>query len=136
MPKISLLFVAAIFFSSLSFSAQRNGNIVASPGKNVFVMENITIPIVKDRRIFGYLRLTAHLQAKDEHELEKLKKMKPLLQNAYFSDLYGAMSDLWIGDKDPKPESIQKRLTRVTDKVLGAGEVSLFIKKLFLQRME
>lgn len=107
----------------------------ATPGKNVFVIEKIAVPIIKSGRIIAYLRLSVHIQSKTSDILETVKTLEFVLRDAFYTDLYSAMSDLWIPNKDPNPESIKKRIQNVANKTLGPDQATVYIKELYLHRL-
>ena len=108
----------------------------ATPGARVVVFDKIAIPVIKGDRIIAYLRFTVHLQAKTELLFSKLEKIQPVLNDAIYTDLYGAMSDSWIEDKIPQIESIQYRVQKIVSRWFPEkGEITTHIRELFLQKI-
>ena len=108
----------------------------STPGARVISLDKLTIPVIKGDRIFAYLRFTVHLQAKTDLLFSKLEKLQPVLNDAIYRDLYGAMSDVWIGDKNPTLEAIQQRVQKIVNRWFSVkNEVTAHIRDLFLQNL-
>ena len=107
-----------------------------TPGARVISLDKLTIPIIKGDRIFAYLRFTVHLQAKTDALFSKLEKLQPVLNDAIYRDLYGAMSDVWMGDKSPTLETIQQRVQKTVNRWFSLkGDVMAHIRDLFLHNL-
>lgn len=108
----------------------------ATPGANVWEINKLIIPVIREKVIYAYLLLSMNIQASDEETFKKMTHLRPLILDAIFADIYGAMGDLWIPNRDPKPETVQKRLQRVTDTIMAPGEAKIYIGTFYLQRLQ
>lgn len=84
----------------------------------------IVVPIIKKKTLVGYLTIMAEIKGSGIEEYRKLQADLFLLRDEIFSDLYMAMSRLWIGPEPPTAHSLENRIQR---------RISAFYKKSMVQ---
>ena len=84
----------------------------------------LTVPIVRNGRIFQYVTIAVKLETKDGQGAEDIKARMPSLNDAYLSNLYGAF---YVGEGMTGPlvdlKKIRDRLAFANSKVLPADTV-------------
>jgi len=84
----------------------------------------VTVPIIRNGRIYQYVRITVKLETKDGADAKVVTSMIPALTDAYLTSLYGAF---YVGEGMSGPlvdiEKIKNRLTTANQKVLPDGVV-------------
>lgn len=84
----------------------------------------ITVPIIRQGKIYQYVRIQVQLETKDGEGAKIVTDRKPSLNDAYLSSLYGAF---YVGDGLDGPlvdiEKIKSRLAAANAKVLPADTV-------------
>lgn len=94
MRKLHVLF-AALMLAVLPFTAfanegggEKEGEAPAGPQ---FVQVGpVTVPVLRNGRIFQYVSVTVKLETKDAEDAKKITDRMPSLNDAYLSSLYGA----------------------------------------------
>lgn len=102
---------------------------------NYKTLPPLIISIVKEDKIYGYLRLELQLATKDGKAIEQLKPLYPILMDAYTTKLYSLIGDRWIPDHPLPPESILKIVQDATDKItqerLKNTNIKVYLKNFF-----
>ena len=84
---------------------------------------NMTIPVIKESKVYGYIKLKVQIMTKDGSTIEPFRAYKKRLIDAYFTDVYTVMSDRWLPPKEPTSEAILKRLSKQTDRIVGSDQL-------------
>lgn len=97
----------------------------------------LVIPVVKGDQVVAYARLKTQIATVDGSTIDPYHRYKHILLDAYFSDLYHALCDHWLDNgKDPTQESLQKRLAKITDKIIGPNKLNTYILNFYFYRPE
>lgn len=97
----------------------------------------LIIPVVKGDQVVAYARIKIQIATIDGSTIDPYHRYKNILLDAYFSDLYHALCDHWLDNgKDPTQESIQKRLSKITDKIVGQNKLNTYILNFYFYRPE
>lgn len=101
-------------------------------GPQFIAVGPLTVPIVRNGKIFQYVRISIKLEAKDGADAQQITDRLPSLNDAYLSNLYGAF---YVGQGMNGPlvdlEKIKKRLEIANGKVLPDGVVqNIFIQQV------
>lgn len=107
----------------------------ATTGKNAIEINNMKVTIIRGKVIYAYLLLNMTIQAKNEEIFARMKRLEPLIASTFFVDIYGAMNDLWIPNRDPKAATVQKRFQRILDKIMQPEEAKVYIGTFYVHRM-
>ncbi len=100
---------------------------------NYLDMENLAIPIIRNRRIEKHVILKVSLEMMDEDSLEDAKPYMPRLKDAFIKDLYDYYSYQSPGAKI-NTEAIKGRLKEAGDKVVGNGKIRKVLIQAAFQR--
>lgn len=100
---------------------------------NYLNMENLAIPIIRNRRIEKHVILKVSLEMMDEDTLEFAKPYMPRLKDAFIKDLYDYYSYQSPGAKI-NTEAIKGRLKEAGDKVVGRGKIQKVLIQAAFQR--
>jgi hypothetical protein len=127
-----LLLFALVFspsFASAKESASKEGEVI---GPQFIAVGPLTVPIVRNGKIFQYVRISIKLEAKDAADAQQITDRLPSLNDAYLSNLYGAF---YAGQGMNGPlvdlDKIRARLTVANGKVLPEGVVqNIFIQQV------
>lgn len=97
----------------------------------------IIVPVVKGDDVVAFARVKIQVVTTDNTTIDPYHKYKKILLDAYFSDLYHVLCDHWLDSgKDPSQESIKKRLSQVTDKIVGPNKLKTYITNYYFHRPE
>lgn len=83
----------------------------------------LTLSVIKEGSILGYIRFTVNLLAEKKEDYEQVFHSVPILQNAYIIDLSSILSEFWIMGTQPRLDNIKNILQQITDKVLDHDRV-------------
>lgn len=92
----------------------------------------ITVPVVRDGKIFQYIRLSVKLEAKNGEDAKSISDRIPMLNDAYLSSLYGS----FYSSKDMTGplvdiEKVRTRLSKANQRILPEGLVqNIYIQQL------
>lgn len=100
---------------------------------NYLDMENLAIPIIRNRRIEKHVILKVSLEMVDEDTLDDAKPYMPRLKDAFIKDLYDYYSYQSPGQKI-NTEAIKSRLKVAGDKVVGRGKIRKVLIQAAFQR--
>lgn len=100
---------------------------------NYLDMENLAIPIIRNRRIEKHVILKVSLEMVDEDTLEFARPYIPRLKDAFIKDLYDYYSYQSPGPKI-NTEAIKGRLKEAGDKVVGRGKIQKVLIQAAFQR--
>lgn len=100
---------------------------------NYLDMENLAIPIIRNRRIEKHVILKVSLEMMDEDTMEDAKPYMPRLKDAFIKDLYDYYSYQSPGAKI-NTEAIKGRLKEAGDKVVGNGKIRKVLIQAAFQR--
>lgn len=95
---------------------------------------NLTIPVIKNDKVYGYIKLKAQIMTKDGSTIEPFRLYKKRLIDAYFTDVYTVMSDRWLPPKEPTSEAIQKRLSKQTDRIVGSDKLLTILPTFYFYK--
>lgn len=95
---------------------------------------SLTIPVIKNDRVYGYIKLKAQIMTKDGSTIEPFRPYKKRLIDAYFTDVYTVMSDRWLPPKEPTSEAIQKRLSKQTDRIVGSDKLLTILPTFYFYK--
>jgi hypothetical protein len=98
-----------------------------------FRLPTLHIPVLKDGKVTAYFHLKVGMEAFSPDTFNEARILQSRLIDGIFSDLYAALSNLWINNEDPKIEVIKERVLRVSNKILGKDKIkSVFARQVFL----
>ncbi len=100
---------------------------------NYLDMENLAIPVIRNRRIEKHVILKVSLEMMDDDALEDSKPYMPRLKDAFIKDLYDYYSYQSPGQKI-NTEAIKIRLKVAGDKVVGQGKIRKVLIQAAFQR--
>jgi flagellar protein FliL len=100
---------------------------------NYLDMENLAIPIIRNRRIEKHVILKVSLEMMDEDALEDAKPYMPRLKDAFIKALYDYYSYQSPGAKI-NTEAIKNRLKVAGDRVVGRGKIQKVLIQAAFQR--
>ncbi len=100
---------------------------------NYLDMENLAIPIIRNRRIEKHVILKVSLEMMDEDALDDAKPYMPRLKDAFIKDLYDYYSYQSPGTKINRA-AIKGRLKEAGDKVVGRGKIRKVLIQAAFQR--
>lgn len=106
-------------------------NDTASPQLDPFV-----ISVVKEDTVVAYFRMILQVMIKDPNLVDSFYHHVPRLRDLIFTDMYSALCDQWLPTDDPQPESLKKRIQKITDQYFGPGKVEVYINHTYLQRFD
>jgi flagellar basal body-associated protein FliL len=131
MLRLLLLLILSVLPLQVQANAEPKEEEVAA-GPQFIPVGPLTVPIVRNGKIFQYVRISIKLEAKDGADALQITDRLPSLNDAYLSNLYGAF---YAGQGMSGPlvdlEKIKKRLEIANSKVLPAGVVqNIFIQQV------
>lgn len=91
----------------------------------------LIISIVKGNRIIAYLNLDILLETKNKTPIELYKAWLPRLRDAYFTDLYGVLCDLWLPSREPNPVTVRQRLMQKTQELTQSDQLTPKITRFY-----
>jgi len=100
---------------------------------NYLDMENLAIPIIRNRRIEKHVILKVSLEMMDEDSLEDARPYMPRLKDAFIKDLYDYYSYQTPGAKI-NTAAIKGRLKEAGDRVVGSGKIRKILIQAAFQR--
>lgn len=100
---------------------------------NYLDMENLAIPIIRNRRIEKHVILKVSLEMMDEDSLEDARPYVPRLKDAFIKDLYDYYSYQTPGAKI-NTAAIKGRLKEAGDRVVGNGKIRKILIQAAFQR--
>jgi len=106
------------------FSEKKEGQI-----KILIDMDPLAIPIFQGNSVAATVRFNIKLETNDEEKAERIRKILPIIADAFISDLHGFMPRLLKAKKKVDYEIVTQRLQLIVDKVTGKGTVSKVIAK-------
>ena len=86
-------------------------------------MNNLTIPIIRNRRIERHILLRVTLEMVDEDAKEEVKPFLPRVKDAFIKDMYDYYSYQAPGQSGINTDAIKKRLKVAGDRVVGKGKI-------------
>jgi hypothetical protein len=111
-------------------SGKKNGGTTVenSVFRSYLDVGTMTIPIIKRDKVHAYIRMKIQIMTKDG-------SYKKRLHDAYFSDIYGVMSDRWLPPKEPTSEVIQKRLAKQTQRIVGSDQLLTILPTYYFYKV-
>lgn len=118
---------ALVFAPAASFAnegGEGGGEGAKQEGPQFVAVGPLTVPVLRDGRIYQYVTLTVKLETKDAAGADEITKRLPSLNDAYLSSLYGA----FYAGRDMKGplidlDKLRTRLASANTKVLPADVV-------------
>lgn len=130
---LSLAFIAPAMAKEEAHGEKKEGEEV---GPQFVPVGPLTIPIVRNGRIFQYVRISVKLETKDAEDAQKITDRLPSLNDAYLTNLYGAF---YVGDGVQGPlvdlDKVRERLTLANKSVLPEGIVQNILIQQVSQTM-
>ena len=91
----------------------------------VFIdMEPMAIPIFQGNRVAATVQIQVKLETNNENKAERIKKMMPIIIDAFVRDLHSFMPRLLRAEERIDILIIKQRLQLIGDKVTGKGTIS------------
>ena len=91
----------------------------------VFIdMEPLAIPIFQGNRVAATVQIQVKLETNDEDKAERIKKMMPIITDAFVRDLHSFLPRLLKAEERIDVLIIKQRLQLIGDKVAGKGTIS------------
>ncbi|MEM7679953.1 MAG: flagellar basal body-associated FliL family protein [Pseudomonadota bacterium] len=108
----------------------------AAPVDNEYVeLDPLILPILDGNGVSQTLSVVIAIEVPDVGTANKVEKMTPKLKDAYIEDLYGVLNEQAAYKGGVlQIAKIKKRLTRITDSVMGKGTVSGVLLQVVQQR--
>ena len=114
----SALLIAVCMVSSASHAASEKKK--EGGGKEYVKMQPLMVPVIDSYGVSQVVSLVVSLEVDGVFEADKVKAMSPRLTDAYIQNMYGAMSESsGIKNGVIQVGYIKKRLSKITDEVLG-----------------
>ena len=92
-------------------------------------MEPLAIPIFKGNRVAATVQIEVKLVTNGKDNVERIKKIMPVITNAFVRDLHSFMPRLLKAEERIDVLIIKQRLQLISDKVAGKG----LIKNVLVQ---
>ncbi len=92
-------------------------------------MDSLAIPVFQGNKIAATVQMNIKLVTDDEDKAERIKKVLPIIADAFISDLHGFLPRLLKAKKKVDYVIIKQRLELIANKVLGKGVISNIIAK-------
>lgn len=91
----------------------------------VFIdMEPLAIPVFQGNRVAATVQIQIKLETNNLDKAERIKKMMPIITDAFVRDLHGFMPRLLRAEERIDVLIIKQRLQLIGDKVAGKGLIS------------
>mgnify|MGYP001197987289 CR=1 FL=1 len=91
----------------------------------VFIdMEPMAIPVFQGNRVAATVQIQVKLETNDEDKADRIKKMMPIIIDAFVRDLHSFMPRLLRAEERIDILIIKQRLQLIGDKVTGKGTIS------------
>ena len=90
-------------------------------------LQPLIIPVVKGDQVFAFVRLLIHVMTKDATSIYHYKPYEIIFKDRFFADVYGALCDQWLPGQQPNQDTIEKRLQRVADHIVGPDKLRFFV---------
>lgn len=107
-----------------------------APIKTYLDLKALVVPVIKRDKVVAYARLSIQVATKDNSSIDPFRPYKNRLIDAYFKDLFQGLCDQWLPGKDPKEETIHKRLSKVTDTLVGPNKLLTIITNFYFYKPE
>lgn len=128
----------AIIFTmgSLSALAGGGGDDNAYGAQVAFVeLEPLILPIIDNDGVHQIVSIIITLEAKDTLVADKVKLMKPKLQDAFIQDMYGMINrHAALKGGIIQVGTIKKRLNAISHKIMGEDQINDVLLQLVQQR--
>jgi flagellar basal body-associated protein FliL len=91
----------------------------------VFIdMEPMAIPVFQGNRVAATVQIQVKLETNDEDKADRIKKMMPIIIDAFVRDLHSFMPRLLRAEERIDVLIIKQRLQLISDRVAGKGTIS------------
>lgn len=97
-------------------------------------LQPMIIPVVKGDQVYAFVRLLVHVMTKDATSIYPYKPYEPVLKDRFFADTYGALCDQWLPGQQPNQDTIEKRLQRVADHIVGPDKLRIFVAHFYFYK--
>lgn len=95
----------------------------------------LILPIIDEYGVSQTVSLVVSLEVTDPYNVDKIKKMTPRLKDAYIQDMYGALNKhAALKNGVVQVSKLKKRLSKISDKVMGEGVVNDVLLQVVNQR--
>lgn len=132
---------AAFYFFNGGFSSDDQGDQTADQptaslwDDPIFVeIDNLTIPIIRNRRIEKHVLLRVTLEMVDGDARDDVRSSMPKLKDAFIKNLYDYYTYQAPGQQGINLEVIKKRLKRAADRAVGKGKIRSVLIQGALER--
>jgi len=112
------------------------GNISKSTTETFIELPPFIIPVVKGDQVFAFVRLLVHVMTTDATSIYPFKPYEIILRDRFFADVYGALCDQWLPGQEPNQDTIEKRLQRVADHIVGKDKLRVFVAHFYFYKSE
>jgi flagellar basal body-associated protein FliL len=102
----------------------------------VFIdMEPLAIPIFQGNRVAATVQIQVKLEASNEDTAERIKRLMPVITDAFVRDLHSFMPRLLRAEERIDVLIIKQRLQLIGDRVAGKGTISnVLVQSIIDQR--
>ena len=87
-------------------------------------MEPMAIPVFRGNRVAATVQIQVKLETNDEDKADRIKKMMPIIIDAFVRDLHSFMPRLLRAEERIDVLIIKQRLQLISDRVAGKGTIS------------
>ena len=87
-------------------------------------LDPFAIPVFQGNSVAATVQIKIKLETNDEEKSEKIRKILPIISDAFISDLHGFMPRLLKAKKQVDFEIIKQRLHLIANKVAGEGTIT------------
>ncbi len=137
-PIVILIFLAFFSFSPQKVEAENEKKAEDSTGsvETYWEVPALIIPVVKGDQVYAYVRILVQVMTKNATSIYAYKIYYPLIQDRFFRDIYGALCDQWLPGKEPNQNTIEKRLQRVLDNLIGPDKLAVYVVNFYFYKPE
>lgn len=129
-----MLKTLSLTLSLLLAHDKSDNNALKDATETYIELQPLIIPVVKGDQVFAFVRLLIHVMTKDATSIHPYKPYEIILKDRFFADVYGALCDQWLPGQQPNQDTIEKRLQRVTDHVVGPDKLRIFVAHFYFYK--
>jgi flagellar protein FliL len=97
-------------------------------------LDPLVVPIMDAEGVAQVISMVISFEVKDEEQAKKVEDLKPRIKDAFITNMYGMLNQKAALDNGVvKISYVKKRLTDLTDKVMGAGVVDNVLLQMVQQ---
>lgn len=87
-------------------------------------MEPLAVTIFQGNKVAATVQIEVKLEAMGEKNAEQVKRMLPVIIDAYLRDLHGFVPRLLKAKESVDPEIIRQRLKLIGERIAGKGRIN------------